>query len=1151
LHIAPQRTNMDEWCECDTPKQNPSEMKFVNNRFELAATDLSNHLGCNHLTELNRKLALREIEKPTYYDKSLEVLQERGRKHEAAYVEYLKSSGLEVVDLKGKPQDATIEAMKRGAAVIVQARLADGDWMGFSDVLVRVAGKSDLGDYKYDVHDTKLSQNTKASTILQLCLYADLLTRIQGAPPDNICVVKPGADFPTERYPYAEFQSYYALVKNNFEAIIAQPSDTYPEKKEQCNICRWWQVCDKQRHDDDHLSLVAGLRSSSIIELEKQRIDTLAAFANAVDIARPERGNLDSLLSKQQQAKIQLDGRIENALKSSFRDVENGRGLNRLPEPNAGDVYFDIEGDMHYEGGSLEYLFGWVYLDNEKSVYQKVWATTRAEEKAAFETFMTFISERWKKFPGMHIYHFAPYEPSALKRLAHLHATKENDLHTLLRAERLIDLHAVFKEGLLASVETYSLKALEKFTTYAREVPLQDASVARKHVEVALETNSVADVSSETLDIVTQYNADDCFATEALHRWLENKRAELINEGKSLTRPELKTGELTNEDAQNDDTRAQALFNSLIAGLPEDRTTWSDEQKAKWLLAHQVDYFRREDKSAWWEFFRVHELDHEGLIDERKAITGLTFISVLPKKKGEQNITHQYSFPPQEVDIDTGDKLTEVKGKDIGTVRDISLEKLTIDIKKRKDSADIHPKAVHVSERVDPGSLAKSLMDIAADIVTDGFSREWRYRAAKDLLMKRNPTLLKGEQGAHVREGEDVLQAAVRIALNLDRSVLAIQGPPGSGKTFTGATIIAELVKAGKKVGITAVSHKVIRNLVDATIERSKELGIKVSFVHKPKEKSDHLPDELQEVDKSQQVRDALQAGKVGCGTAWLWAEDNSEGSLEYLFVDEAGQMSLSQVLAASRAANNLILLGDPQQLEQPTRGAHPEGSDVAALTYLIDGNSTMPEGRGLFIHETRRLHPAICRFTSEIFYNGKLKSFPGLEHQAITGGTSFDGSGLRYVPVVHRGCQSRSMQEVDAVEKIVTDLLRSGSWTNSKGETQKLTPEDIKVVAPFNAQVAALRDRLPAIEIGTVDKFQGQEAPVVIYSMTSSTVEDAPRGMKFLFSPNRLNVATSRARCLCILVANPLLLQPECRTIDQMRWANALCRYLEISGVR
>ena len=1123
-------------------------MRYISDRFELAATDLSNHLSCAHLTQLHRKVALGEIKKPSWRDPSLDVLIKRGQEHEAAYVEFLSKKGLKVVNLNGQPIERVIEAMKQGADVLVQSSLQDGQWMGYADILLKVPGKSKFGNWSYEVQDTKLAQNTRGATILQLCLYTDLLATLQGSAPEKMYVVIPGDNFPTEEYRFSEFHAYYRLVKKNFERVMGGAAlPTYPDPVEHCNICRWWQVCDKKRHDDDHLSLVAGIRSLHIVELQRQKIETLEQYAKAEKLEKPERGNKETFIRKQSQAKIQLDGRYQNRLLHELLPIEAGRGLNRLPEPNDGDVYFDIEGDAFYQDGGLEYVLGYAYKEKGNLVYKRLWSTNRFEEKNAFGHFMQFILERWTHFPKMYIYHFAPYEPSAIKRLARVHALFEKEVDDLLRAERFIDLHAVFKEALLASVERYSLKELEKFTQYTRKVVLHDASVARKSVEVALELNDFKSLSKEAIQIVEDYNEDDCLATEALHKWLENLRTELVKSGKEFQRPELKTGEAS-ENVLQLDTRSQALFKDLTKKLPEDRSIWNEEHKAKWLLAHQIEYFRREDKSAWWEFYRVHELEHEDLLDERKAITGLQLVTVLPKEGKERNVTHRYKYAPQELSIDEGDEVIAVKGEKIGSVRAISLENYTIDIKKTANTENAHPHAVHVSERVDPGSLATSLMDLAAAIDEYGLDHNWPYHAAKDLLMKRKPRLVGGHERANVLPGEDMVEGAVRIASALDRSVLAIQGPPGSGKTYTGAMMIIELVKSGKKIGITAVSHKVIRNLAAAAIKRGNELNVKVSFVHKNSEKSNDLPHEIIEVDKSDKARAALNEGKVVCGTAWLWAEDNSREILDYLFVDEAGQMSLSQVLAASRAAKNLILLGDPQQLEQPQRGSHPEGSDVAALTYLLDGHPTMPEGKGLFLGVTRRLHPNICRFTSEIFYEGRLTSLPGLETQLIGGNTPFDGGGLFYFPVDHRGNQNKSPEEVGAVVEIVTKLLSGGQWTTDNGETRPLQKEDILIVAPYNAQVAALIEKLPAMRIGTVDKFQGQEAPVVIYSMTASSIEDAPKGMSFLFNPNRLNVATSRAKSVCILVAAPKLLEPDCNTIDQMRWANALCRFLEMT---
>jgi predicted RecB family nuclease len=1118
-------------------------MNFINNIFNLSATDLSNHLSCRHLTELNRKVALGELKKPHWTDPQLEILIQRGQQHEKDYVNFLRSKGLRVADVRNAGM-STLDAMTQGFDVIIQAPLELRQWNGLADILIKVPAKSKLGEWSYEVQDTKLALNTKAGTILQLCLYSNLLAELQGVEPEKFHVIKPVENFEPETYRFDDFKAYYRVTKKNFERTMSEPpGKTYPEPAEHCGICRWWKVCDTRRHDDDYISLVAGIRSAQIEELKTQGVRRLEEFAKLEKIAEPKRGNIDTYIRRQLQARIQLEGRIRKGMIYEELEAAKGRGLDRLPEPDRGDIYFDIEGDEFYPDGGLEYILGYCYHDNAGLIYKNRWCTNRLEERRAFNDFMQFVTERWKRFPNMYIYHFAPYEPTAIKRLARVHACYEKDVDDLLRAERFVDLHAVFKEALLASVESYSLKSLELFTKYTRKVELTDASRARKKVEVALELKDPSLLTKEIVETTQDYNEDDCRATQALHEWLEGVRTELIKRGKSFARPEIKTGEAT-EKIREQDARSAALFNDLIAKLPEDRNTWTDEHRAKWLVAHQVDYFRRELKSAVWEYYRVHELDTDDIYAERRALTGLTFIGVQPKKPKERNITHRYSFPPQECDLDEGDGVTEVKGPRIGSIRAISTEDGTIDIKKSPEFNDYHPVSIHLSEMVvNQDVLSTSLMALVNDIDENGFSHSISNRASKDLLMKRDPLL---KEGTVVVPGEDVVAAAIRIALDLDRSFIAIQGPPGSGKTYTGAKMIIELAKRGKRIGITAISHKVIRNLIDKTIQLGREEDLRIDFVHKVKEKSETPPDQITETDDSKKVLEGLDQGKVAGGTAWLWAENGSVEKLDYLFIDEAGQMSLSHALAASRAAYNLVLLGDPQQLEQPQKGAHPEGSDVAALAYLLDGRATIAEGKGLFLGVTRRLHPNICRFTSELFYENKLRSLPGLENQEISGTGKFDGAGLFYVAVKHRGNSNKSNEEIDTVAGIVS-MLMNGSYTDASKNTRPLSKEDILIVAPYNAQVSALIDKLPGFRIGTVDKFQGQEAPVVIYSMTSSSHEDAPRGMSFLFSPNRLNVATSRAKSVSILVASPRLLEPECKTIDQMRWANGLCRYVEM----
>ncbi|MCZ6819306.1 MAG: AAA domain-containing protein, partial [Calditrichaeota bacterium] len=463
------------------------------------------------------------------------------------------------------------------------------------------------------------------------------------------------------------------------------------------------------------------------------------------------------------------------------------------------------------------------------------------------------------------------------------------------------------------------------------------------------------------------------------------------------------------------------------------------------------------------------------------------------------------------------------------------------------------PSAVFVNEVVRPKPLDSSLLALGHTVADEGLHKSNSFRAARDLLLKSKPRVSEAENQPLQREDEDSLDAAIRLARSLDSSVLAIQGPPGTGKTYTAARMILELVRSGKRIGVTAVGHKVIRKLLEEALRAAAEKGLEIEVVHKAKanEKEDNLPDGLQVEKDNNNALAALKEGKVVGGTVWLWSREDAVETVDYLFVDEAGQMSLAHVLAAARSAHNLILLGDPQQLEQPQKGAHPDGTDVDALTHLLDGKDTMPADKGLFIETTRRLHPNIAEFTSELYYEGRLKTLPGLEHQSISGDTLFPGSGLFYTPVEHEGNQNNSPEEVEIVARIVADLLKSGiEWTNENGRSKALGTKDILIVAPYNAQVGALQSRLPEIKVGTVDKFQGQEAPVVIYSMASSSAEDAPRGMGFLYSPNRLNVATSRARCICILVAASRLLEPDCRTPEQMRWANGLCRFRELATV-
>ena len=1135
-------------------------MRSNENSIQLSASDLAGHLACKHLTQLDRAVAEERAEAPPpYFDPVLELLQRRGLEHESAYVEHFKQERgatgvVEVRDFSG--QDAaerTLAAMRAGSDVVVQGVLRDGRWYGRSDILLRVETPSDLGEWSYEVVDTKLAQDTKGSTVLQLCLYSHMLGNAQGHAPEWMHVVKPGDGFPSESYRFAEYAPYFRLARRRLESSLAgaPKDDTYPLPVAHCDVCRWWRQCEERRRNDDHLTLVAGMSVTHAKEFNRQGVTTLAGLANRSPTLteRPKQGAPETFERLGEQARVQLQGRERKAPVYELIQPEAGRGLARLPELDRGDIFFDIEGDALLEDGGREYLLGFTHNDGDGvRQYTALWGCTATEEKEAFESFIDFVMQRWKQHPGMHVYHFAPYEVGAVKRLMSRHATREVEVDKLLRAERFIDLHAVARQGVLASVESYTLKDLEPFHEFSRDQDMRAATMARRRVSLFIQANDANSIPQEDRDAVNVYNREDCESTHSLRSWLEDRRDELLSGGHEVERPELLDGDAS-DAAQERQGELADVFNALTDGLPEDRDAWSEIETGQWFLAHQLEYFRREDRCVWWDFFRLHESDAETLHEERKALTELAHVGTVGGTA--KCPVDQYRFPLQESSLSAGDELHEVGGEKIGTVEAVDIASGTIDIKKTSKASGVHPGSVLVLQRVSPFPLDASVLSLARSVVDDGIDGDGPFRASRDLVLGLAPRLRTPADGSLRREGEELVEAAIRLVHDLDGGVLPIQGPPGTGKTYTAAEVIISLAVAGKRVGVTAVSHKVIRNLLAKVVESAARQGVAVDVAHKPGKGDTPANDGVRNLKNNAEALGAVGSGSVVGGTAWLWARDDATQQLDYLIIDEAGQVSLVQALATSRAAKNLILVGDPQQLEQPQQGSHPEGADIAALQHVIGEVETVAEDCGIFLDETRRLHPGICEFTSEIYYEGRLRAREGLERQSLSGVSPFDQGQLFFVPVHHAANQNRSTEEAEAIQRVIQVLQGDGAtWTDEHDAVHPLGVNDVLIVTPYNAQVGMLTELMPGYRIGTVDKFQGQEAPVVIYSMCSSSATDAPRGMSFLYSPNRFNVATSRARCTCILVASPNVLEPECHTPAQMRWASGLCRYRELAVV-
>ena len=1173
-------------------------MQSIDGRPVYAATDLVAYLACEHLTELERAAMAGLVERPMRADPELDVIRQRGFEHEARFLAGLEAAGRQAttITLDGSIEDdgerlraaaaATTDAMAAGADVIYQATFFDGTWRGHADFLLRVPSTdrpSIWGPYHYEVADTKLARHVKSSAVLQICSYIDQLARIQGVQPEWLHVALGGSARTVERLRVDDFMAYYRAAKERFLEAVAggrpvayPPPDTYPEPVDHCDVCRWAAECSAQRRADDHLSLVAGISGRQRRALTERGVATLEALGDLALPMEPKlEGTSEGALSRvREQARIQLEGRREGRLKYELLRPDPGqryeaeRGFASLPPPSVGDLFFDIEGDPYAFEDGLDYLFGVLETDG---TFHALWSRDGSGEfsldgeRTAFERLIDFLMERLRADPSMHVYHYAPYEPTALKRLMGRYGTREAEVDRLLRDGVLVDLLRAVRQSLRASVESYSIKKLEAFYGFEREIDLRDAGSSIVAFETWLQLGEGERPETDILDRIERYNRDDVVSNQRLRDWLEERRAELIADGIDVPRPAPRENPLPAELTEQQ-ARVQALVDRLTdpTVVPTDPLDRTPEQAAQWLLGQLLGWHRREDKAMWWEFFRLMGLTPEALVDENDPLGLLEPVGPVDEVNRGGRQTWRYAFPPQDFDLGrVGGRLFDPARQQahpdanpfdwgIGDLVAVDLANATVDIKRSVD--DPHPRGVVPLPWVPTKDHQARLHELGTWVADHGIDGPGLARAVRDMLLGRPPRVGQAAGASLARSGETDLAAARRIALALDETVLAIQGPPGAGKTYTGARMITALLDRGKKIGITATSHKVIGNLLENVLKAADEEAVTVHAIQRGELGVIVADERVAHAKSTKDVVDALENGSatLAAGTAWVWAAERMAGAVDVLFVDEAGQMSLANVAAMGHATENVVLLGDPQQLDQPLRGTHPPGAERSALAHVLGDAATMAADRGLFLERTWRLHPALCAFTSEVFYDDRLEPVADLAAQRVGSQlTLIDGVGPRVLQVETVGADNESPDEAVAVADLARSIV-GGSWTDMNGVTRQLGWRDVLIVAPYNAQVGAIQRLLPTeARVGTVDKFQGQEAPISIYSLTTSSPELAPRGMDFLYSRNRLNVATSRARCVALVVGSADLWRVRARTPAQMRLANAFCRFLEIAASR
>lgn len=1089
-------------------------MRVISKTNLCSASDLVRFVGCAHATSLDlMQLGLDAVAHDAASDDAA-LLQKRAGAHTDAYLQRVKSAGKTLSKLpRGDltmDARATKSVLAQGSEVIVNAALLSGRWGGWADFLERVERPSDLGPFSYEVVIAKLKRRPHPKHVLQLVLYSDLLAQVQGAAPEFAHIELGDGTRATLRL--SDYAAYARLTRERFEAFADVPQPTRPVPCSDCSLCQWADHCDGVWTATDSLFKVANISRGQVKKLEAAGVATMAELA-ALD--HPVRGLADNT-----RLRLITQARLQHARKTAgpafeLRPPEAGKGFDLLPEPRMGDLFYDIEGDPHFDGG-LEYLHG-VWFDDR---FEPFWAHDHAAEARALAELFDFFRARLTAFPDARIYHYAPYEITALRRLTTKYGIGEAFLDRLLRERRFVDLFAVVRGALIGSEDSYSIKSMEAFYGRKRDGEVKTAGGSVVAYERWRETGD-----QQILDEIEDYNRVDCVSTQELRDWLVAIRP--------VAPWPAMSADAGPKEAE-EDADAQALRDMLAAsGLPQDRQE---------MLFNLGLFHKREAKPAQWAVFDSVGKDEDDLIDDLDALAGLQAIG--PAEAVKRSFQRSYRFPQQETKLRGGRNATvPVLDGAPATVGIADLDRTTRQITIKVGAAKAHLLAdrltLHPDWPLNTDVIANALRDVIADQCGAR-----HLTAIDDLLSRRAPRLTTG---AMPDRTADPAAGAIAAVTAMDNTVLPIQGPPGTGKTYVSARAILALVRQGYRVGVASNSHEAIRNVLLGCLaalgDSDGDITLQdAELAHKVSKGDDGYPDDLTGITRATANDDpALERADIVGGTAFFFSRPEFEQAFDWLFVDEAGQVGLANMLAMGRAARNIVLVGDPRQLPQVIQGSHPEPANLSCLEWMLGDHATVPADRGIFLPVSRRMHPAVCDFISDQVYEGRLASHPDTARQGVTD-THFPVAGAFWVPVRHNGNAQIAPEEVAAIADAARDLMK-GQWCDKEGVLRPVRPSDIIVVAPYNAQVNALRDALPDdIRVGTVDKFQGQEAPICLVSMTASSAEETPRGMEFLFSLNRMNVAVSRAKGLALVFGNPRLREAKCETVEQMRLVNTIC---------
>ena len=1296
-------------------------MQKVNKKIYVAPTDIAVHNSCKHATKLELERACGHLDLILYPDPFVDALQEKGIRFEREYLVAELDKGKTVAQIGGNPNDHRITvydniqtALNAQPDIIYQATL---EYEVTDDIIIK--GNADFiekqPDGSYIIVDTKFARETKAVSIIQIATYSELLRYLTGIKPELMAIQKPNGE--RDEYRYDDVSAVYSSIKLDVISTIEQfrsdsagkdgdrvYEDIVPEPCDHCSICKFNSICDEQRRNASHLSLVAGMTTDYTEVFESEGMSTYDEAAQA-QLPFPFTQGM-KIKTKEQVEKLIKQAQLQKESEAGvivreFLPIEVNRGLNMLPEPHVDDLYLDFEYDQMIGDRGLAYVTGW----RCKGVYTYHWANNDEEERAAFLALIEKLKSitNWNPqaqyfdespmpehtdmkyvdctilYTGPHIFAYSHAESTNIRRLSEKYG-QEEFCKFLTDAHVIVDLRKIIKESMQIGIEGYGLKELEEYIAqekgFQRNVPLDRAIKHRISIEVHLEKGEVDEIDQcsvqnggvieNSKDFVIRYNDDDCRSLEYIQKMLEEDFSQLNAQG-LVQRPVLT---IKRKNIHHVEYQDEPLLSELLEAFsPTILVSPTEVQK---LLFSTLEFFKKEAIADWIQNIELREGD-PFVVYKNELVLGYP-IGNPEYDSGEK--TMKLTFEKQECDF-VGDRFTTYEGNREfkGTLLEVeyspcgnymsAIFKLHKDFTFDNPPSEIPMMFLYDGEYIKIDDKKERLLQIInmyKQLKMDGQQIQVEFPLALQFLEKQ-ATQYNIDINTVLNSGDTAAEELCKRVEHMNDSLLCLQGPPGTGKSYCIKMLVSHILSKNPdaKIAITANAHAVLLEIAGKIIEQLKRDGVSATIRQKlPKDKitigSTTFNGQGYSISYEQydsKIEPGYNDEKVGVipfpnitiGSTFMFAKKHHHQAYDYMIIEEAGQLTIVDTLIMCDVAKNLIMVGDQNQLQSPIKAKNHYGAEISGLQYYIDGKIVTPE-KGVFISETRRMHPDVCDFVSTLFYERRLSGIPFLQQRAITSENHdlYTGSGLRLIEVDHVGQKTKSEAEVDRIIDIVTDVfnpLNQYKYSDENG-TRNITISDMIIITPFNNQRKLIKKRLKALQdsamqsiqmgtvtlaeeydnierrlnelkeqadnlrvyterrddaiarqvqrtitlnqnrinsihtdypnliqdlastkqqyddireeyghllfgeirCGSVDSFQGKEAAIVLYSTVASDIESAPRGMSFIFSPYRINVAVSRAKALFIMIASPKLFDVRCKTPEQIKLANAFYHF-------